>query len=123
MCEGLFVPRHLHLLLIALLAAPAAWATEPERIKLSEEHHYSRTEARERIKLLLDYWSKRFGVKRRWEGYTAFVEGRVMGVPFNGKVTVGEHEVSAITTDPGMFLRGTAHDYVRRKLQKYLHPT
>lgn len=112
--------------LLAVLSVSTARAEAPPHrgtLQLAQSHAFSRSEARVRVQQLLDYWSTRFGVQRTWQGDTARVRGSVMGVPFDGLVVVGDHEVSASTSDPGLLLRSTALDYVQRKLKKYLHPT
>lgn len=112
--------------LLAVLSVGTASAEAPshgDTLQLAQSHAFSRSEARVRVQQLLDYWSTRFGVQRTWQGDTARVRGSVMGVPFDGMVVVGDHEVSASTSDPGLLLRSTALEYVQRKLKKYLHPT
>ena len=98
-------------------------APEPDGAMTVELHHsFSRAEARVRIQQLLDYWKERWGVHRDWDGDTALVQGNVMGIPFNARLVVRDHEVFAIASDPGFLLRHMALDYVSRKLRKYLHP-
>ncbi len=112
--------------LFAVLSFTRAHAGDPSgdgKLKLAEPHLFSRSEARARVQQLLDYWSSEFGVQRSWQGDTARIRGTVMGVPFDGNVVVGDHDVLASTSDPGLLLRGKAVDYVQRKLKKYLHPT
>jgi hypothetical protein len=87
------------------------------------QHSFSRAEARVRIQQLLDYWNERWGVHRDWDGDTARVQGMVMGIPFNARLVVRDHEVLAIASDPGFLMRHMALDYVSRKLRKYLHPS
>lgn len=123
--------RHLRGLapvLVLLFAAPAfaddvGEPSEDERLTFLESHNFSKKEARVRVQQLLDYWSTRYGLKRSWKGDVARIQGQVMGVPFDGEVIVNEHDVSAVTSDPGVLFRSAASDYVRQKLRKYLHPT
>lgn len=112
-------------LIALLIAAPAsaddaAATTRP--LLVLEPHTFSREEARVRVQQLLDYWSKRFGVRRNWRGDVAEVRGHVMGVVFNARLVVHDHEVRAEASDPGFLVRGVALDYVHRKLRKYLDP-
>lgn len=115
----------LGVLLTCLLCAAPARADGPstvDRIFFLQHHTFSRAEARVRVQQLLDYWKNRFGLVEKWRGNVAHVEGKVWGVEIDADVTVGDHEVSAETTDPGVFWRSAAVEYVRKKLRKYLHP-
>lgn len=91
-------------------------------LRFEVSHTFSREDARGRMQLLLDYWAERFGVKSRWDGDSAFVVGRVMGVPFTARLRLGEGIVDGEASDPGFLLRAAAYDYVSRKVRKYLHP-
>lgn len=88
-----------------------------------QPHSFSRAEARERVQQLLDYWTSRWGIRREWHGDSVSIHGRVMGVLINAELVVGDHLVSALASDPGVFLRGAAAGYVSGKLRKYLHPS
>jgi hypothetical protein len=113
-------------LLVLLLVAPAtARAAEAEGQWLSIQlgHPFSQEDARNRMQLLLQYWSGRFGVKSEWQGFVASVEGKTMGIPIRAKLEVRQGEVMARVSDPGFAVRGIGMDYVRRKVRKYLHPT
>jgi hypothetical protein len=92
-------------------------------LAIEAPHSLSRDEARQRVQELLDYWCNRFGVQKRWSGDTALVHGQVMGVSIDAELVVGDHEVFATASDPGLLLRGAALDYVGRKLRKYLNPS
>lgn len=104
-----------------LCSAQPAFADD--RIFFLQQHTFSRAEARTRVTQLLEYWQGRFGVKGTWAGDVAHVKGEVMGVPFNGRVVVTDHQVSAETSDPGTLLRSAAVEYVKNKLRKYLNPS
>ena len=115
------------LVVIGCLSGAVARAEEPApapdgALTVELHHSFSRAEARVRIQQLLDYWYARWGVHRDWEGDTARVQGMVMGIPFDARLMVKDHEVFAVASDPGLFLRQMALDYVSRKLRKYLHP-
>jgi hypothetical protein len=88
-----------------------------------EPHTFSRTEARERIQQLLDYWSSRWGIRRDWHGDSVSIHGSVMGVSIDAELVIGDHWVSAFASDPGFLVRGAAVGYVSGKLRKYLHPS
>ncbi|MHB8877632.1 MAG: polyhydroxyalkanoic acid system family protein [Myxococcaceae bacterium] len=126
-------------LALALAVAPSAWAETPEpppaaseevpdlgpgaRLKFLVAHHFARADAKTRVRQLLEYWSTRFGVKHRWVGDQVQIAGRVFGVEFRARLEVGDTAVGGEATDPGMFLRSSADDYVKKKLRKYLSPT
>jgi hypothetical protein len=102
--------------------AVAAEITASRRIEITVAHAFSRSDARERIVQLLDYWTTRFGVRASWAGFRVFLVGQVWGIDFRGLFEIGEHEVAALAVDPG-FLRQRASSYVEQKLKKYLSPT
>ena len=114
-----------------LATLEATQAVEPEpfvvhgenRVTLKVEHHFTRADARERVTQLLDYWSRRFGVKSEWRGYRVFLTGRVLGIDIKALFDVTDHDVLALASDPGTVLRGSAERYVDKKLHKYLSPT
>jgi hypothetical protein len=116
------------LVVIGCLSNGTARADEPAAppdgaVAIEFHHSFSRAEARVRIQQLLDYWYQRWGVHRDWDGDTVHVHGMVMGIPFDARLVVKDHQVFAIASDPGLFLRQMALDYVSRKLRKYLHPS
>ena len=116
------------LIVIGWLSSGIARADEPAPapnggLTVELRHTFSRAEARVRIQQLLDYWGTRWGVHRSWDGDTARVQGMVMGIPFDARLEVKDHEVFAVTSDPGLVLRHMALDYVSRKLRKYLNPS
>jgi hypothetical protein len=92
-------------------------------LKISVAHAFDRAEARERIGYLLDYWARRFGVKREWRGDRVFLTGSVWGVEIKAIFRVDEKAVLAMAWDPGTAFASAAQHYVRKKLKKYLHPT
>ncbi|MFZ5470996.1 MAG: polyhydroxyalkanoic acid system family protein [Myxococcota bacterium] len=107
------------LLCLALSAAPVQGDSQ---LHIHTEHSFTVADAKERVRLLLDYWSQRFGVRAEWHGDEANVLGTVWGVAFRARLTVGALAVDAEVSDPGAILRGSAHDYIAGKLRKYLHP-
>ncbi|MBL8920617.1 MAG: polyhydroxyalkanoic acid system family protein [Myxococcaceae bacterium] len=92
-------------------------------IKMSVGHAFGVAEARERVGYLLDYWGRRFGVKREWRGDRVFLTGSVWGVEIKAVFRVEPHAVFAMAWDPGTMFASAAQRYVRQKLKKYLHPT
>ncbi len=91
-------------------------------VNVSVDHTLSREDARSRVEQLLAYWGKRFGVKSAWSGFRVELSGVVWGITIDAHFDVGDHDVMATATDPGFAWRGMAHDYVAKKLKKYLHP-
>lgn len=92
-------------------------------IKMSVAHAFELTEARERVGYLLDYWTRRFGVKREWRGDRVYLTGTVWGVEIKAVFRVEPRAVVAMAWDPGTMFASAAQRYVRQKLRKYLHPT
>lgn len=127
-------------LIVVWLGGAAAFADEPvsattpvdaevtqalaqgEKLEVHVAHDFARAVARERITQLLGYWSRRFGVQATWDGYRVFVAGKVWGIDFKALFDIGEHEVLALSSDPGSLMRNRATTYVERKLKKYLNP-
>lgn len=120
---------------VAVSFAPGAWsATSGHSIRaavLSDDgaklhfaigHHLKQEDAVTRMAQLLDYWGSRFGVRNEWSGNRAFIEGQIMGIDFRARLDVGDRTVGGEFNDPGVLLRGSAEDYIRKKVQKYLHP-
>lgn len=119
--------------LLSLAISASAFAGEPEQepftldgsssLKLTVGHVFDRAVARERIGYLLEYWSKRFGVKGEWRGDKVYLTGSVWGVEIKAVFTVQERAVLAMAYDPGTVFASAAQGYVAKKLRKYLHPT
>ena len=91
-------------------------------IKLEIPHTLSVEDAKARVQALLDYWSKKHGVKSSWAGDKATFNGKVMGISVDGNLTVIASRVAGEATDPGMLLRGQAQKYLQRKFGDYLDP-
>jgi len=92
-------------------------------IEVKVNHAFSRDAARERVTYLLDYWNRRFGVKAFWRGFRVYLSGKVFGIQVKAAFDVGDHQVVAMSADPGRVFRSRASDYVEQKLKKYLSPT
>jgi len=80
-------------------------------------------EAQKRVKALLDYWGKNYGVKSNWDGVKATMAGKAMGFAFDGQLSVLADKISGEAKDPGMLLRGQAQKYLTRKFGQYLDPS
>jgi hypothetical protein len=91
-------------------------------ITLLVGHHFSRSDAHERVQQLVDYWKNRYHVSQSWSGDRVAISGTVVGVPFQAFLEVTDGAVRCESSDPGALLRGSARDYVQKKLRKYLHP-
>ncbi len=107
-------------LVLLLTAAPLRAHASP--LEFTVAHSFSIDDAKSRIEMLLAYWGERYGVKHRWEGMIAVVEGRIMGVDVSAELVVEGALVRGRANDPGLLLRNAARDYISRKLRKYLHP-
>jgi hypothetical protein len=127
------------LIAFSLALAPLARADEPvpadsaadqfpelgtgAKLRFLVEHPFARSVAKERVGQLLSYWGSRFGINNRWKGDHVQLDGRILGIDFKARLEVQDHCVGGEATDPGLLLRQRAHDYIRRKLLKYLSPT
>jgi hypothetical protein len=110
---------------LALSCASVAGAQDSSSrpaLEVRHPHELTRAEARVRMDQLLDYWAKRFGVQRAWDGDRVVVQGRFWGMDFRALLVIRDREVQAVADDPGTPLRRTAVNYVNGKLRKYLHP-
>jgi hypothetical protein len=91
-------------------------------LKLDIPHTLSVEDAKARVQALLDYWSRKYGVKSTWANDKASFAGKAMGITIDGSLTVLAGKVSGEATDPGMLLRGQAQKYLTRKFGDYLDP-
>lgn len=91
-------------------------------MKLEIPHSLSLDEARARVQALLDYWSRKYGVKSQWAGDKATFAGKAVGVTLDGYLNVASKGVAGEVTDPGMLLRGQAQKYLKKKFLDYLDP-
>lgn len=91
-------------------------------LKFEVPHKLSRDEAHTRAKKLLDHWGAKFGLNSRWEGETAHIDGKVMGISLQGHMTITDKAVTGEATDPGMLLRGKARKYFEEKFAAALDP-
>ena len=91
-------------------------------MKLEIPHSLSLDDAKARVQALLDYWSRKYGVKSQWAGDKATFAGKAMGITIDGYLTVASKGVAGEATDPGMLLRGQAQKYLKKKFTDYLDP-
>jgi hypothetical protein len=91
-------------------------------LKIEVPHQLSKSEALERAKRLLGYWGKKYGVQASWNGDTAQMNGRVMGIALQAKLTISETSVHGEATDPGILLRSKARKYLEQKFALALDP-
>ena len=89
-------------------------------MKLEIPHTLPLEDAKARVQALLDYWSRKYGVKSSWVGEKATFAGKAMGVTIDGHLTVAASGIAGQVTDPGMLLRGQAQKYLRKKFDDYL---
>jgi len=76
-----------------------------------------------RLKALADYWQKKHGVKATWEGNDVHFDGKVKGVRFDGKVTIGGGRVYANVKTGFLAEKLGGKAYVKGKLADYLDPS
>ncbi len=85
-------------------------------------HSLMREDARARLQALGDYWGAHYNVHTEWQGFRARIWGRVLGIRFNGLVSIEKDHVH------GELLRGFwgarlgGRGYLLRKLRVYLDP-
>lgn len=101
---------------------PQELPSDSDKLAIRVGHEFSIQTAHERLQMLLDYWSKAFGVKSLWDGQKAWISGRVMGVTVRAWLEIRDGGIGGEAVDPGPLFRGIARDYVTKKLRKYMHP-
>jgi hypothetical protein len=79
-------------------------------------------DAKKRVEALLGYWNRKYGVTSAWEGVSATMKGKAVGVTIDGKLSVEAARIAGEASDPGMLLRGQAQKYLTRKFAEYLDP-
>lgn len=92
------------------------------RMNFELPHALTQSEAKTRVELMLDAWTKKFGLVAHWNGDAADFKGKVMGIALDGNLAVLEHSVKGDVTDPGLLFRSQAKKYVERKFTEYLDP-
>ncbi len=79
-------------------------------------------DAKKRVEALLGYWNRKYGVSSAWDGVSATMKGKAVGVTIDGKLSVEAARIAGEASDPGMLLRGQAQKYLTRKFAEYLDP-
>jgi hypothetical protein len=77
-------------------------------------------DAKQRVEALLAYWKRKYNVASSWDGLSATMQGKAVGVSIDGALTVLADKISGEAKDPGMLLRGQAQKYLTRKFAQYL---
>ncbi len=78
-------------------------------------------DAKARVEALLAYWKRKYNVNSSWDGHSATMQGKAVGVSIDGALTVLADKISGEAKDPGMLLRGQAQKYLIRKFAEYLN--
>lgn len=91
-------------------------------MKFEHAHSLGKDEAKRRIERLAEYWRSQYGVAVAWNGDSARLTGTVKGISFDATLSIGEREVGATGTDPGLLMRAVTTAYLKRKLAIYLDP-
>ena len=79
-------------------------------------------DAKKRVEALLGYWNRKYGVTSAWDGVSATMKGKAVGVTIDGKLSVEAARIAGEASDPGRLLRGQAQKYLTRKFAEYLDP-
>ena len=91
-------------------------------LKFDVSHKLEKDEALRRAKKLLEYWGNKYGIKTAWDGDTAKLDGKVMGITLAGHMTITESGVNGEASDPGMLFRSKARKYLEEKFAEALDP-
>jgi hypothetical protein len=91
-------------------------------LKFEVPHALGKDEARKRTEALLKYWSSKYGVQTNWNGDSATMSGKVMGLTLTATLSVAEAKIGGEATDPGFLFRAQAREYLTRKFSAYLDP-
>ncbi len=91
-------------------------------LKFEVPNAVSLDDAKKRVEALLAYWKRKYNVNSNWDGLSATMQGKAVGVSIDGALTVLADKISGEAKDPGMLLRGQAQKYLTRKFAEYLNP-
>jgi hypothetical protein len=91
-------------------------------MKIEESHNFTVDEAQARLKLLVDSWEKKVGLKATWTGPNVNVNGSAMGVTIQADVRIEASRIIAEGKDPGMLMRAAATGYLKKKFAEYFDP-
>ncbi len=86
-------------------------------------HPLRREDARARLQALGDYWGAHYNVQTEWSGYRAEIHGKVLGIRFNGVVSIEEDHVRGELLSGFWGARLGGRGYLLRKLRVYLDPS
>jgi len=91
-------------------------------VRHEQPYSFDDEEALARLQALADYWSAKHGVGTEWDGPSAHLKGRKLGVKYDARVRIGDGRVVA-EVDVGFLAEKLGGPkYVRRKLAEYLDP-
>ena len=91
-------------------------------MKLEIPHTLPVEDAKTRVQALLEYWTRKHGIKTSWAGEKATFSGKVMGIAFDGHFTVTPKGIAGEASDPGFLFRSKAKEYLEKKFGTYLDP-
>ena len=91
-------------------------------MKIEESHSFTAEEAQARLKLLVESWEKKVGLKATWTGPAVNVAGSAMGVTIAADVRVEPTRIIAEGKDPGLLMRTAATGYLKKKFAEYFDP-
>lgn len=91
-------------------------------LKFDVPHGLGKEEARMRVNRLLDYWARKYGLRAEWQGDSAKLNGKAMGITINAQLQIDDQKVGGEATDPGFLFREKARKYLTEKFESYLDP-
>jgi hypothetical protein len=93
------------------------------KLKFDVPHSLSKDEARKRVESLAQHWGSKYGVTTTWNGDSAQLSGKVMGITIDATLQISDNRVGGEATDPGMLFREKARRYLTEKFSEALGPT
>lgn len=91
-------------------------------MKFDVPHSLPKEEAKKRLEQLVSYWGNKYGVRSQWNGDSATISGKVMGISLDASFEVRDGLIAGEGTDPGMLLRSKAKQYIQTKVGAFLDP-
>ncbi len=92
-------------------------------MKFDIPHSLPKEEVKKRVEQLLQYWGGKYGVRADWQGDSARLIGKVMGINLDASFVITDKAVQGEGTDPGLLLRGQAKAYLQKKFGEVLDPS
>src|SRR5687767_3571438 len=92
-------------------------------LKFEIPHQLSVDEVKKRLSLLADHWGNKYGVRTQWQGDSATIAGKAVGLTINAQLSIRGDKVSGEATDPGFLFRDKARKYLVEKFSYYLDPS